>query len=182
MREYETVIVLDPGLDDTRVDQEVETVSTVITQGGGEVLEVQRWGRRRLAYEVQKKREGNYSLIRFKSERGVLEELKRRYLLNESMLRHLTVMSLGPSAPPSAEGYTHGERRGEGYGHGGRRGEGYGGGRRGDRRDRDIEYPARSPRPAAEGPEPGAARSPAPVEPEAPMLDNANQQPGENSR
>lgn len=158
MREYETVIVLDPALDDARVDQEVETVSTVITQGGGEVLEVQRWGRRRLAYEVQKKREGNYSLVRFKSERGVLDELKRRYLLNESLLRHLTVLSLGPSAPPSAEGFTHGgDRRGEGYGHGGRRGEGYGGGRRGDRRDRDIEYPAREPRAAAEVPEPGGA-------------------------
>lgn len=146
MREYETVIVLDPGLDDTHVDQEIETVSSVITQGGGEVLEVQRWGRRRLAYEVEKKREGIYSLIRFKSERGVLEELHRRYLLNESLLRHLTVLSLGPSAPPSAEGFMHGgERRGEGYGHGGRRGDGFGG-RRFDRRDRDGDDAEREPR------------------------------------
>jgi len=147
VREYETVIVLDPGLDDTRVDQEIDTVSSVITQGGGEILEVQRWGRRRLAYEVQKKREGVYTLIRFKSERGVLEELHRRYLLNESLLRHLTVLSLGPSAPPSAEGFTHGgERRGEGYGHGGRRGDGFGGGRRYDRRDRDSDDAEREPR------------------------------------
>lgn len=176
MREYETVIVLDPTLDDTRVEQEIETVSTVITQGGGEVLEVQRWGRRRLAYEVQKKREGIYSLIRFKSEREVLDEIKRRYLLNESLLRHLTVLSLGPSAPPSAEGFTHGgDRRGEGY-HGGRRGEGFGGGRRFDRRDRDADSPEREPREPREQREPrepmAAAESPArsgpePGEPEA---------------
>ena len=111
MREYETVIVLDPALDDTRVNQEIDTVQSVITQGGGEVLEVQRWGRRRLAYEIRKKREGIYSLIRFKSEGGVLDDLKRRFLINESLLRHLTVLSEGPMAPPSGEEHPHGDRR-----------------------------------------------------------------------
>jgi small subunit ribosomal protein S6 len=114
LREYETVIVLDPALDDTRVSQEIDTVQNVITQGGGEILEVQRWGRRRLAYEIRKKREGIYSLIRFKSEGGVLDDLKRRFLINESLLRHLTVLSEGPMAPPSGEEITHGERRGDG--------------------------------------------------------------------
>lgn len=114
MREYETVIVLDPALDDTRVGQEIDTVQSVITQGGGEVLEVQRWGRRRLAYEIRKKREGIYSLIRFKSEGSVLDDLKRRFLINESLLRHLTVLSEGPMAPPSGEEHPHGDRRGDG--------------------------------------------------------------------
>jgi small subunit ribosomal protein S6 len=115
LREYETVIVLDPALDESRVNQEIDTVTNVITQGGGEVLEVQRWGRRRLAYEIRKKREGVYSLVRYKSERTVLDELNRRFLINESLLRHLTVLSEGPMAPPSGEEHGHhGDRRGEG--------------------------------------------------------------------
>ncbi len=168
MREYETVFVLDPALDDSRVEQEIETVSNLITQGGGEVLEVQRWGRRRLAYEVQKKREGIYSLIRYKSEREVLTELKRRFHLNESLLRHMTVLSLGPSAPPSSEGFHH-ERRGDGFGHGDRRGdrhgEGFGRERRGDRHSRERRVqsvaseqeaaPSAEPAPAGEPPAAG---------------------------
>jgi small subunit ribosomal protein S6 len=133
LREYETVIVLDPALDDTRVSQEIDTVQSVITQGGGEVLEVQRWGRRRLAYEIRKKREGIYSLIRFKSEGGVLDDLKRRFLINESLLRHLTVLSEGPMAPPSGE--EHGsDRRGDGPRRRDGDGEGHGEGWRPRRR------------------------------------------------
>ncbi len=132
MREYETVIVLDPALDDARVEQEIEAVSSVINQGGGEVIEVQRWGRRRMAYEVRKKREGNYSLIRFKSEREVLAELKRRFSLSESLLRYQTVHSMGPSAPPSSEGFSHHDRRGDSYGDR-REGRGHGRDRFGDR-------------------------------------------------
>lgn len=120
MREYETIIVLDPTLDESRVNQEIDTVNSVITQGGGEVIEIralddpkQRWGRRRLAYEIRKKREGIYSLIRFKSEPGVLDELEKRFKLNESLMRHLTVLSDGPMAAPSPEDH-YGERRHEG--------------------------------------------------------------------
>jgi small subunit ribosomal protein S6 len=140
LREYETVLVLDPTLDDARVNQELETVSNVISQGGGEILEVQRWGRRRLAYEVRRRREGIYSLIRFRSERAVLEELERRFSLNESLMRHLTVLSSGPMAPPSTE--DHGERRHDRYEgrYGDRHGDRYGGDRLGrDHGDEDFE-------------------------------------------
>jgi small subunit ribosomal protein S6 len=130
LKEYETVIVLEPTLDEGRVNQEIETVSNVIAQGGGEVLEVQRWGRRRLAYEVRRRREGIYSLIRFRSERGVLEELERRFKLNESMMRHLTVLSPGPMAAPSTDEHGPGERRHDRY-------EGRYGDRYGDRHGRD---------------------------------------------
>jgi small subunit ribosomal protein S6 len=135
LREYETVMVLDATLDETRVDEELETVNKIITGGGGEVLDVQRWGRRRLAYEIQKKREGIYSLVRFKSEPPVLDELERVFRLNDSLLRHLTVLSRGPSEIPGyderdRDDDRHGDRRG------GRNGEGRDRGRRhGDRRE-----------------------------------------------
>ena len=133
MREYETTIVLDPGLDETRVNQEIETVGNVITQGGGEVLEVWRWGRRRLAYEIGKRREGVYTVIRFRSEPQVLADLEKRFKLNESLMRHQIMKSSGPIAIVSDErgpGDGHDRRegrhddRGRGFGHGEGRGRG----------------------------------------------------------
>jgi small subunit ribosomal protein S6 len=123
------------------VNQEIETVSTVIKQGGGEVLEIQNWGRRRLAYEMRKKREGIYSLIRFKSGGAVLEDLARRFKLNESLMRHLTVLSEGPMAPPATDDHGLSERR-EGHGRHGYREHGRfddrrGGGSRGADRGSD---------------------------------------------
>ena len=93
MREYETVFIVDPGCDDEQVDREVDTVKDVITQGSGQVVEVQVWGKRRLAYEIRKKKEGTYAFVRFKCGPSVLQELNRRFKLNELVLRHLTVLS-----------------------------------------------------------------------------------------
>jgi small subunit ribosomal protein S6 len=106
MKEYESIFVLDPGVDDAQVDVELEKIREYITVGQGEITEIQKWGRRKLAYEINKKREGIYTLIRFKSEADLPAELDRRYRLNEKMIRHLTVVY---EAPPPVD-----ERAGEG--------------------------------------------------------------------
>jgi small subunit ribosomal protein S6 len=93
VREYETVFIVDPGCDDDQVDREVDTVKDVITQGSGKIVEIQVWGRRRLAYEIKKKKEGTYAFVHFKCGPSVLQELNRRFKLNEFILRHLTVLS-----------------------------------------------------------------------------------------
>ena len=102
MREYETIFVLDPGQDDAAVDGEIEKIKEIVSQDGGEVTAVEKWGRRRLAYEIRKKKEGIYTLIRFRAPATVLPGLNRRYQLNESLLRHLTVLYEAP--PPSEAG------------------------------------------------------------------------------
>jgi len=96
MREYESIFVLDPEVEDSQVDVEVAKIRDIVTEGSGEILEVQKWGRRKLAYEVNKKKEGIYTLVRFKAGAEVLAELNRRFRLNESLLRHLTVLYEGP--------------------------------------------------------------------------------------
>lgn len=96
MREYETVFIVDPGCDETEVDREIDTVKGVITEGSGQVVEVQVWGKRRLAYEIKKKKEGTYAFVRFKCDPSVLQELNRRFKLNELVLRHLIVLSQEP--------------------------------------------------------------------------------------
>jgi small subunit ribosomal protein S6 len=121
-------------VDDPGVDREIETVKKTIEDAKGEVTGVHKWGRRRLAYTIRKVNEGIYTLIRFRAEADVLRELDRRYKLNESVLRHLTIHAVGeptlrdfrrdrrpirPSGPGRGrgrgrEGRDEGERRGRG--------------------------------------------------------------------
>jgi len=96
IKEYETIFVLEPGHDEAAIDGEIEKIREIVTQDGGEVVAVEKWGRRKLAYEIRKKKEGIYTLIRFKALATVLPNLNRRYLLNEGLLRHMTVLYEAP--------------------------------------------------------------------------------------
>ncbi len=98
MREYETVFVLHPNLEEARIEEEIEGVRSTIAAASGEILDVERWGRRKLAYTIGKVNEGIYTLVRFRAEAGVVSDLERRYRLREDILRHLTVLSQGPAA------------------------------------------------------------------------------------
>ena len=101
MKDYETVIILNPNLDEKDLDEEMEKVAGTITSFGGEVKEVEKWGKRRFAYEIKRHKEGTYVLVKFKSPPPALTELDRRLKLNERVLRHLTLLSV--SVSPSEE-------------------------------------------------------------------------------
>ena len=64
MREYETVICVRTDLDEAEQEKEVRTITDLITDKGGDIVMVDPWGRRRLAYEVDKHNEGVYTLVR----------------------------------------------------------------------------------------------------------------------
>ena len=96
MTKYETTFILEPGLDENRVNEEVDRVAGWIKDLGGEVLEVQRWGKRRLAYEIHKKRDGIYTLVLYEAGTQVVREVERRMRLNESVVRILTVVHVPP--------------------------------------------------------------------------------------
>jgi small subunit ribosomal protein S6 len=93
---YETTFILEPGLDDGRVNEEVERVTQWIKDLGGELIEVQRWGKRRLAYEIGKRRDGIYTLMLYQGGGALVHELERRLRLNESVMRVLTVEHVPP--------------------------------------------------------------------------------------
>ena len=103
MKLYETTIIYDPGLEETRVTEEVERVTQPIAQAGGEVIEVQRWGKRKLAYIIRKRRDGTYVHVKHKSPPALIGEMDRRFRLNESVLRHLTVVAPKESPRPVEE-------------------------------------------------------------------------------
>jgi len=87
MRRYEMMIILDPSLEERTVQPSLDQFLTVITAAGGTVDKVDVWGRRRLAYEIDKKAEGIYTIIDIVAEPDTVKELDLQLNLNEAVLR-----------------------------------------------------------------------------------------------
>jgi small subunit ribosomal protein S6 len=87
MRHYEMMIILDPELEERTVQPSLDQFLTVIQTSGGSVDKVDVWGRRRLAYAIDKKPEGIYAVVNMTSEPDPVRELDRQLNLNEAILR-----------------------------------------------------------------------------------------------
>ena len=87
MRHYEIMVILDPNLEERTVAPSLDTYLNVIRTSGGSVEKLDVWGRRRLAYEIDKKTEGIYAVIDLQAEPAAVAELDRQLRLNESVLR-----------------------------------------------------------------------------------------------
>jgi small subunit ribosomal protein S6 len=87
MRQYELMIILEPGLEERTVQPSLDQFLKVVQTGGGTVQKVDVWGRRRLAYEIDKKSEGIYAVIDLTADPGTVRELDRQLNLNEGVLR-----------------------------------------------------------------------------------------------
>jgi small subunit ribosomal protein S6 len=91
MRKYECTYILDPGLADEQQDPIIDRFKTLVGDNGGTVDAVDKWERRRLAYEVKGKREGVYVVMNFSGEPKTEAELGRVLGISEGILRHLIV-------------------------------------------------------------------------------------------
>ena len=87
MRAYEVMVILDPSLDERTIEPSLDKYLNVIRKDGGTVDAVDVWGRRRLAYEIQKNAEGVYAVIKLQAEPATVKEFDRQLGLNESILR-----------------------------------------------------------------------------------------------
>ena len=87
LRQYEVMVILDPELDERTVAPSLDTYLNVVRQSGGSVENVDVWGKRRLAYEINKKSEGIYAVIDLTAEPAAVKELDRQLSLNESVVR-----------------------------------------------------------------------------------------------
>lgn len=87
LRAYEVMVILDPSLDERTVAPSLDTYLNVVRQDGGQVESVDVWGKRRLAYEINKNAEGIYAVIDLLAEPATVKELDRQLTLNESVLR-----------------------------------------------------------------------------------------------
>jgi len=91
MKKYEAAIVLKPHFEEEAAKQEFEKIEALITRFGGTVEKADEWGKRRLAYEIQKLREGIYCFITFTAEPGAPAEIESRLRIAEEVLRYLIV-------------------------------------------------------------------------------------------
>ena len=87
LRAYEVMVILDPDLEERTVAPSLDTYLNVVRNDGGSVENVDVWGRRRLAYEIDKKPEGIYAVVTLNAEPATVKELDRQLTLNESVLR-----------------------------------------------------------------------------------------------
>jgi len=87
MRQYEMMIILDPALEERTVQPSLDQFLKVVTSAGGTVDKVDVWGRRRLAYEIDKRSEGIYAVIDMNAMPDSVAELDRQLGLNEAVLR-----------------------------------------------------------------------------------------------
>ena len=85
--QYELMVILDPAVDERTVAPSMDKFLGVITNAGGSIDKVDIWGKRRLAYEIQKKTEGIYAVVNFTATSAATQELDRQLKLNEQIMR-----------------------------------------------------------------------------------------------
>ena len=116
MRKYETIIVIDSLLKLEEIEGIINKYERFISANGGQVETIDRWGKRRLAYEIKKRQYGFYVMIRFDAPPAMIKQLDREYRLNEYLLRTMTTLmekralkalakqyAAAPAAPAAAE-------------------------------------------------------------------------------
>lgn len=88
---YETTFILSPEVTDDQKNTFLEKIKTIIKSHDGNVLSVEDWGRRRLAYPIRKESKGLYTYIVFTGNNALVAEIERNYRINEQVMRFLTV-------------------------------------------------------------------------------------------
>ncbi len=88
---YETIFIVKTDLGDEALAEKVTWATDILTSNGAEVINVEQWGKKRLAYQVNKQKHGIYVLMHYEGDPKVVPELERNLKLSEDILKHLTV-------------------------------------------------------------------------------------------
>jgi len=91
LKNYECTIIITSNVGDDGVKSTAKRYADVITTGGGELTQLEDWGRRKLAYEIDHHQEGHYIFYKLRCDNAVLNELNRLLRLDETILRHMIV-------------------------------------------------------------------------------------------
>lgn len=91
VRQYETMYILRTGIDEEATEAAINRFKSIVEENGGAVDQIDRWGKRRLAYEIDKERDGYYVVMRFKAEPAVAKELDRVFKISGDVLRHIII-------------------------------------------------------------------------------------------
>jgi small subunit ribosomal protein S6 len=88
---YESAVIINAALEDDQIDTVISRTKETIMNNGGEIREIENWGRKRLAYMVKKSKIGYYVFFRFNAPSSIVSKLERTYVLDEHILRFLTI-------------------------------------------------------------------------------------------
>jgi small subunit ribosomal protein S6 len=108
LRRYELMLVIRPDVADDKSQALVDRTTRGIVASGGQIVKVAPWGRRRLAYPIDRYREGSYHIVLFEAPAGVITEVERGLLITEEVLRHLITRDDRPARPSRRDGLTEG--------------------------------------------------------------------------
>jgi small subunit ribosomal protein S6 len=104
MRRYELMLVIRPDVADDKSQALVDRTTRGISAAGGQIVKVAPWGRRRLAYPIDRHREGSYHIILFEAPPEAIVELEHTLLITEEVLRHLVTRVDRPAKSARADG------------------------------------------------------------------------------
>jgi small subunit ribosomal protein S6 len=88
---YETTVIINPTLEEHQIESIVRNVEEMIAKNGGSVKSVERWGRKRLSYPINKRNNGYYAHVEFEAEGNLVVDLERIFEYDENIMRYLTI-------------------------------------------------------------------------------------------
>jgi small subunit ribosomal protein S6 len=93
LRAYDLVVIYRPATEDAVLEEEIDKVSSLVKNSGGETVEINRWGKKPLGYEIGGERTGIYVVFKFRGESSLLPEINKELGLNENVLRQRVLVS-----------------------------------------------------------------------------------------
>lgn len=103
VRDYELMYIVRPELDDEALRSAVRAVRSILEGQGGEIIKTTLWGKRRLAYEVQRLRDGHYVLVVLRLDGSKVGAVERALRIHDTVFRHLLVLHEGPMPEPDGD-------------------------------------------------------------------------------
>ncbi|MGZ3598167.1 MAG: 30S ribosomal protein S6, partial [Syntrophales bacterium] len=92
MKRYETLFIVQIDLSTDELNNIIERYRAIITSLKGTIIKVEKWGKRKLAYEIKKQSNGNYVLLDFAGKSAIIDELERNFKIDDKILKFMTIM------------------------------------------------------------------------------------------
>jgi small subunit ribosomal protein S6 len=92
MKRYETIFIIQADLPDEDINSTIDRYQTIISNLKGTLINVERWGKKRMAYAIEKKTRGFYTLLDYASQSNVVSELERNFKIDDKVLKYMTIM------------------------------------------------------------------------------------------
>jgi len=111
LRRYETIFIIRPDQGESQIKDTIKRFEGIVTQGGGEIAEIEEWGSRELAYRISGEHRGYYVRFDYVSEGAVMNEVERNLKLSDAVLRYLSVLLDSDANPATVRDEIEGRKR-----------------------------------------------------------------------